>query len=828
MTRPLLFAAFAAALSVCACGSGNANQSCNGLEAIASAPQSAAKRSTVTLTGSAAKSSGAVSYTWRLDAPAGSNAVLSSTSVASPTFVPDVGGEYFATLFVRDACSTSAPSMAAITVVNHAPVASGGPDRQAMPGDRVTLDGSGSTDSDQDAIGYDWSLISRPPGSNATLSGATTSSPTFRPDAFGTYVALLVVSDGEDISEPVEVVVKVGITGPNGTCAPAAPPVANAGPDQTNLGPFSSAPLDGTGSTTGRPGPLTFHWTLTSSPRDTTAFIDHPDAVKAVLFPLDKRGTYGVTLVVNDGCVDSAPATVHITRPNSPPQAVFINTPFPQPVPLLAPFSLFAFAFDTDNDPLTYQWGIVSRPAGSTAALSNTASPSPTFAPDVVGTYTFSLAVSDGMASSNPVQASVTVADLPPVARVGPDQAVMVGSLVTLDGTGSSDPSLQQLTFSWTLLRPTGSNAALSDAAASKPTFMPDVPGVYRAQLTVAATRGEQSQPANVNIGAWPPVTRFTHKVTDAAYSKALDRVLMVASDQSTLYLLDSQGTETTLALPELATSVGLDPSGHFAAVGHADAISLINLDIPAVLQTSPVLGEIASVILGNNHDFAFAFQNGPVTDHARLLALPLATGTASMAISGQIGAGRGRYRAASSTVYVTANPGQFGFSVLEEYVLANGLLQQHAIPPGAGGASCGDLWLSESGNQLFTRCGSVFTASAVSTDLSTLGILARPQNVTLSLRHLSDSTVAGEISAIASNDDNFFLPPDDRTLRRWAATDFAARDSIPFPTETAGSIVSHWLGRFVFYNPDGTKRYVILQVDPTSGAAADYGFVIF
>ena len=113
--------------------------------------------------------------------------------------------------------------------------------------------------------------------------------------------------------------------------------------------------------------------------------------------------------------------------------------------------------------------------------------------------------------------------------------------------------------------------------------------------------------------------------------------------------------------------------------------------------------------------------------------------------------------------------------------------------------------------------------------DLSAAGTLAHAENAALLLRHLSDSNLAGEISAVASADDLFFFPPaDDRTLRRWATPGLNARDSIPFPSETVGTTVSRWQGRLVFYRSDGSERYVVLQVDPTSGAAPDFGFVTF
>ena len=73
-----------------------------------------------------------------------------------------------------------------------------------------------------------------------------------------------------------------------------------------------------------------------------------------------------------------------------------------------------------------------------------------------------------------------------PTADAGPDQDVLPNTLVTLDGSGSSDPNDQNLSYDWRIeSRPDGSSSNLSSTTAESPTIQADVAGEYEICLTV-------------------------------------------------------------------------------------------------------------------------------------------------------------------------------------------------------------------------------------------------------------------------------------------------------------------------------------------------------
>jgi hypothetical protein len=274
--------------------------------------------STVTLDGSAssdADQGDILTYKWSfLNVPNSSGVndmSLSDTAMVNPTFTPDLDGVYTLQLSVNDGIVDSNPDTVDIvsSTANSAPVANAGPDQNVNTDTLVTLDGSASSDADQDdTLTYSWSITSVPTGSsidNSSLSSQTTINPTFTPDIDGSYVVQLIVNDGTVNSNTDTVTITASTAN--------SAPVANAGPDQ-NVNTGVLVTLDGSASSDADQDILTYSWSVISVPNGssiTTSSLSD-NTVDNPTFTPDVDGSYVLKLIVSDGAFDSTADTVTI------------------------------------------------------------------------------------------------------------------------------------------------------------------------------------------------------------------------------------------------------------------------------------------------------------------------------------------------------------------------------------------------------------------------------------------------------------------------------------------------------------------------------------
>lgn len=446
-----------------------------------------------------------LSYSWVLTRPAASAAALSNATSPRPTFVPDVAGNYTATLTVDDGFVTRSDGVVFRTVTNVGPLARAGRDHPAMvAGQTIVLDGSDSTDDNGNALSYTWSITGRPLGSVATLDSPSSVRTAFTADLPGNYVFKLVVGDGLTTSSAVVRYSK-------------ARPLADAGVDRAvTVG--SAVTLDGSASSH-LTGTLAYGWALITRPAGSVATIADPADPQPQFVP-DVVGTYVAQLIVFDGALLSPADTVVITAGDNAAPRVDLGPDQVVTMPSTVTLDSSA-AVDPDGDPLSFKWALLARPAGSTSSLTSATGATTQLNPNVAGVYVVQLMATDadGLAAIDTV---VITADAGrPIVTTGADKSAAPGSPVALAAT-VTDPDGGGVGYAWSFLRrPPGSAAAFSNPAAANPTFTPDVEGVYVAQVWVVDSDGLDAIDALVirasSAGPPPPIVTIAASDPNAA-----------------------------------------------------------------------------------------------------------------------------------------------------------------------------------------------------------------------------------------------------------------------------------------------------------------------
>jgi len=399
-----------------------------------------------------------------------------------------------------------------------APTADSGANQSVVTGSTVNLDGSASSDPESDPLTYRW-VLNRIPGGSAHTAHSITDrfdvTASFLADVSGDFRTKLVVSDSTSIDKDFTWFYARGSVN--------TPPVAYAGVSfEVEVG--ATANLDGTGSSDADGDPLTYTWTFHSLPGGSglsNGDISGASTASASFIP-DVAGDFRLKLRVNDG-IDFDKDWVYVTATepagaNNPPTS---DAGPDQSVETGAAVNLDGSgSSDPDSDPITYAWTFSSTPGGSALGdgdITGAATATPSFTPDVDGTYTLQLVVDDGeLSGSDSVDIVASTTPPPntaPTADAGADQSVDTSALVNLSGDGSSDPESDPLTYTWSFSSAPGgsslTNTDISNRTSSNASFTPDVAGTFTLQLVVDDGEFNDSDLMDVVASDPPPTYTF-------------------------------------------------------------------------------------------------------------------------------------------------------------------------------------------------------------------------------------------------------------------------------------------------------------------------------
>ncbi|HYF00666.1 MAG TPA: fibronectin type III domain-containing protein [Planctomycetota bacterium] len=355
-----------------------------------------------------------------------------------------------------------------------------------------------------------------------------------------------------------------------------------------------------------------------------------------------------------------------------------------------------------------------------------------------------------------------------------------------------------------------------------------EVPHFFCVTATNAAGESPESlvEARATPAGALPPIAGLSHRVVDAEYSAALDRIVTVGAGPDRLYVIDPEtGAELFVALPAAPQCVSVSPDGQKAAVGFNGSVSWVSLaGTPAVSGSWTASCDVLDVVEGGN-GFIYAF---PRTDQWEpIRCISTATGVENLSSVQDIFAGTlAKLQPGGSAIYGAQN--YISPSDHERYDITNGPAQYERDSIYHGGFWMGgDLWFHEAGHRFYTRWTTIFSASAVQDeDMRYRGSL---MNGTLrKVQSVAHSAAAGRIAAIPAVYDLGAFVHDDTEVRFFGDVyaDFRSRRALPRfavgPNTYAGQ------GRFVFWRSDGSRCYVLVQADPAASLALDWGLVTY
>ncbi len=310
-------------------------------------------------------------------------------------------------------------------------------------------------------------------------------------------------------------------------------------------------------------------------------------------------------------------------------------------------------------------------------------------------------------------------------------------------------------------------------------------------------------------------VKALDFSVVDAEYSTSLQAIVAV-SDQSTLQVVFpwSGATAVKIPLPKKALSVSVGPDGMHAAVGHDGFVSHVDLCSGAVTPYKVSTTAFDVVLGGNGYIYAF-----PQKDQwERVRAINLATAQETLSGGQLIYAGTvGKLHPDGLSMY-GANRGLSPDDIMRFDISSGPASMLYDSPYHGTYPMCGDLWMSDDGKRIFTRCGNVFEASSdTKTDMTYAGSLDEKWVTSVAQSSSADRVVVLPYDQASTWQ---FVPSSSVVVYDYAFLNPQTTLKLP----SFGGLPA--LGQFVFLHKDGGRIAVLVKADPKTNALKNQGLV--
>jgi hypothetical protein len=339
-----------------------------------------------------------------------------------------------------------------------------------------------------------------------------------------------------------------------------------------------------------------------------------------------------------------------------------------------------------------------------------------------------------------------------------------------------------------------------------------------------ATVTGAGIAPAALTATATPPLYLLAHRVVDAEFSAATNRIVSVSANPSRLNIIDPETQVVqSVDLPQVPTSVAVQPNGLFAAVGHNGFISYVNLTTRVVDRVYTATTDVLDIVLPGN-GFVYAFPRADQWEEIHSIALASGAET----LTGTIYAGTlARMHPSGKFIYGANNglsPSDFEkYGIGTSSTAGTAATYLYDSPYHGDYAFNGNVWVSEDGLRLFARSGNAFRASEVRAEDMTYGGSLQGMSA---VQWVAQSTAAARVFALPGATNGAEGASE---LRVYESAFLAYRGASVLPRFNVPAVGSYAArGRFVFPRADGARIYVLLQADPTSGLPQDWGLVIY